>query len=55
MNEDDPKRKPGPEEDRLKIEGDWEDAMKQAMQKPRPEGGWPDDDEQDNDEETPTE
>ena len=27
---------------RLKIEGDWEEAVKKAMNNPRPEGGWPD-------------
>ena len=55
MSQDDPKKKPGPEEDRLKIEGDWEDAVAKAMGKPRPKEGWPDQDkQQDDDEETPT-
>ncbi|MEM9347709.1 MAG: hypothetical protein AAGB26_13940 [Planctomycetota bacterium] len=55
MSKDDPKRKPGPNEERLKLDGDWEDAMKQAMEKPRPEGGWPDQGDQEDDEETPSE
>lgn len=25
----------------VKIDGDWEDAVAQAMRKPKPEGGWP--------------
>ena len=41
MPKDDPS-KPGPEPDRLKIDGDWKDAVKKALNKPRPEGGWPD-------------
>jgi len=40
---DKPKKQPGPEPDRLKLdEEDWEEAVKQAMQKKRPKGGWPD-------------
>jgi len=35
------KRTPGPEPDRLKIEADWEEAMKRALAKPRPPEGWP--------------
>ena len=34
-------KKPGPEPDRLKIDGDWEDAVKKALSKPRPAEGWP--------------
>jgi hypothetical protein len=33
--------KRGPKEDRLKIHGDWKDAMRQSLQKKRPDGGWP--------------
>ncbi len=40
----DDKSKPGPEEERLKLDGDWEDAVKKAMDRPRPEDGWPDPD-----------
>lgn len=36
------KPKPGPEPERLKIEGDWEDAIKKALKTPRPPEGWPD-------------
>ena len=37
-----PKRKkPGPNGDRLKIEGDWKDAMKAAVHKAKPANGWP--------------
>ena len=32
---------PGPEPDRLTIEGDWRDAMMKAVKKKRPEDGWP--------------
>ena len=35
------KRGPGPEPERLKIEGDWEEAMKRALGKKRPSEGWP--------------
>ena len=35
------KRKPGPEAERVKIEGDWEDAVDVALRKKRPVGGWP--------------
>jgi hypothetical protein len=33
--------KPGPEPDRLKIEGDWEAAVSKAIGRKRPPGGWP--------------
>ena len=56
MNEDGKQpSKPGPEPDRLKIDGDWEDAIKQAIGKPKPPDGWPDQDDKQEDEETPTE
>jgi hypothetical protein len=32
--------KPGPEPERVKIEGDWEEAVKRALEKKRPPGGW---------------
>ena len=32
---------PGPKPQYLKIEGDWRDAVKQAIQKKRPPEGWP--------------
>jgi len=32
---------PGPEPERLKVEGEWEDAAKRAIEKKRPPGGWP--------------
>jgi hypothetical protein len=35
------KRGPGPEPERLKIEGDGEEAMKRALGKKRPPEGWP--------------
>jgi len=33
--------KPGPNPDRLKIDADWEDAMKDALGKKKPKEGWP--------------
>ena len=36
-----PKKKRGPKPDHLKIDGDWEDAVKQALGKEKPEEGWP--------------
>lgn len=36
-----PKRRPGPDPEILKIEGDWKDAVKKALGKKRPAGGWP--------------
>lgn len=36
-----PKSKPGPKPDTLKIEGDWQDAMKKSLGKKKPAGGWP--------------
>ena len=40
--QEDPRAKSGPEPERLKLDGDWEEAMGEAMKKPRPEDGWPD-------------
>jgi hypothetical protein len=31
----------GPEPERLKIYGDWKEAVRLAMRKPKPAGGWP--------------
>jgi hypothetical protein len=31
----------GPEPERLKIQGDWKDAVSAALRKPKPPGGWP--------------
>lgn len=43
---DQPERKqPGPEPERLKIDGDWEDAIRRALKVKRPPDGWPDPDE----------
>ena len=36
MSKKRPARKPGPKEDRLKIEGDWREAVGKAVKKPRP-------------------
>ena len=33
--------KPGPKEDRVKIEGDWKDAIKKSLVKKKPAEGWP--------------
>lgn len=35
------KKKRGPEGQTVKIEGDWQDAVKSALAKKRPAGGWP--------------
>lgn len=35
--------KRGPKPDTLKIEGDWEDAVKKTLEKKKPAGGWPKD------------
>ncbi|HZF30404.1 MAG TPA: hypothetical protein VE907_14910 [Gammaproteobacteria bacterium] len=37
------KVKRGPKEDRVKIEGKWENAIDKALAKKRPKGGWPKD------------
>jgi hypothetical protein len=34
------KATPGPKPELLKIEGDWEDAVKKSLKKKRPEKGW---------------
>ena len=41
MTKEKGKQKPGPEADRLKLEGDWKDRLAQAVKKPRPKVGWP--------------
>ncbi len=33
--------KRGPKEERLKIHGRWQDAVKQSFRKKRPATGWP--------------
>ncbi|MCH8083517.1 MAG: hypothetical protein IH885_04715 [Myxococcales bacterium] len=38
------RKSPGPEADRLKIDGNWKKAVKKAVSIERPEGGWPDPD-----------
>jgi hypothetical protein len=38
----DDKKKTGPPAQVIKIEKGWEDAVAQALAKPRPPGGWPD-------------
>jgi hypothetical protein len=35
------KLKPGPEADRLKLQGDWKDAIKRALQASPPSEGFP--------------
>lgn len=34
-------KQPGPKPDLLKIEGDWEEAVKKSLEKKKPEDGWP--------------
>jgi hypothetical protein len=34
-------RKRGPEPERVKIEGDWKDAVKKSLSKKKPATGWP--------------
>jgi hypothetical protein len=38
---DDDTRTRGPEPERLKIDGAWEDAVRDALKKKPPPGGWP--------------
>ena len=38
------KEKRGRKPETVKIEGDWEDAVANALKKPRPSEGWPDPD-----------
>jgi len=33
--------KRGPKPDTLKIQGNWQDAMKRSLQKKKPPEGWP--------------
>lgn len=35
--------KRGPKPDLLKIEGDWQDAVKKTLEKKKPASGWPKD------------
>jgi hypothetical protein len=44
--------KPGPKPDRLKIEEDWENAIKKALRKERPQEGWPEPEKPKSDEES---
>lgn len=45
--ENDKEKRPGPDPERLKIdEEDWEDAVKRALEKEKPEEGWPEDQEE---------
>jgi hypothetical protein len=37
----DKKGKTGPEPERVKIAGNWKDAVARALKKRVPEGGWP--------------
>lgn len=34
-------KQPGPKPDLLKIEGDWEEAVKKSLEKEKPPEGWP--------------
>lgn len=36
-----PARKRGPKEQAVTIEGQWKDAIKKALKKPKPKDGWP--------------
>lgn len=35
------KQKSGPKEERVKVKGDWSNAIKKALKKKRPKTGWP--------------
>lgn len=35
------KKKTGPSPERLKIEGDWTQAIENTLKKAKPAGGWP--------------
>jgi hypothetical protein len=35
------KTKRGPKPERVKLDEDWEEAVKKALKKKRPESGWP--------------
>ncbi|MFH1159259.1 MAG: hypothetical protein V1721_10350 [Pseudomonadota bacterium] len=39
----DDKKKTGPKPDTLHIDENWEDAVKKALDKKRPDSGWPKD------------
>jgi hypothetical protein len=39
--QDQPTRRHGPEPERLKIDGDWKEAVAAVLRKPKPPGGWP--------------
>jgi len=41
MKKSKPTSVPGKKPERLKLTGRWQSAVKQAMQKKRPKGGWP--------------
>ena len=41
MTDDDKPKKPGPKAERVKLDGDWEDAAKRMLDKKRPPEGWP--------------
>lgn len=41
MQDKKPKAKPGPKPERLKLDGDLEDAAKRLLDKKRPPEGWP--------------
>lgn len=41
MTEKKPKKRTGPEPDRVKLSGDWEKAVATALAKKRPKEGWP--------------
>jgi hypothetical protein len=40
-NKPKPKQRRGPKPEYLKLEGNWEDAVKRSLQKKRPADGWP--------------
>jgi len=42
-NDEQPK-KPGPDEEQLKLDMDWEETAKEFVKKEKPEDGWPDQD-----------
>jgi hypothetical protein len=35
------KATPGPKADRLKLHGNWQDAVKKSLEKKKPASGWP--------------
>jgi hypothetical protein len=42
MKKPKPKKKiPGPKPEIIKIEGDWQDAVKKSLEVKRPANGWP--------------